>query len=188
MTQPPIEGLVLPGSHRASRAVKPDRLAMSTDPPDHILELPNWSTAWTMKTGRGGWPKVNPKTGKVIKYRPVWDALMGNARNSHWSQRSTAVRDVINATTDTATRAGLLPCQHLTIRLVWAPGDNRRADDDNLWNVQKVIADGLARGPRRDLPGLHLVEDDTARWMTKLGPRIDRPPAPPGLWLEVWAR
>lgn len=149
------------------------------------LDLPRWDTAWEPKTGRGGWPKINPKTGKVIRHRLVWDALHGNARTGHWSSRAKAVTQVITAVTQAATTAGLRPCQHLTVRLVWSPGDWRRADDDNLWNLQKVCADALARGPRHDLPGMHLVPDDTARWMEKQAPRIDRPPVPSGLWLEI---
>jgi hypothetical protein len=152
------------------------------------LDLPNWSTAWEIKTGRGGWPKLNPTTGKVIKHRKVWDALAGNARPGHWSQRHTAVKEVILAVVNAATTAGLQPCQHLTIQIVWAPGHHRKADDDNLWHIQKAAADALARGPRKDLPGLHLVADDDQQWMAKLAPRIDRPPSAPGLWLEVQQR
>lgn len=159
-----------------------------SNPPTHVLTLPNWSTAWEVKTGRGGWPKINPKTGKVIRHRPVWEPLQGNARNPHWSARAKATRTVIDTVVGLATKAGMRPCRHLTIQLVWAPGDNRHADEDNLWGLQKVVADGLARGPRKDLPGLRLVPDDDARWMTKLGPRIVRPPHPPGLRLLVWAR
>lgn len=176
------------------RARRVDHLILGdqfpTDSADPVrLELPRWDTAWEAKKGRNGWPKVNPKTGKVIRWRPTWDPLWGNPRsNSHWSVRAKAVRVVIAAVGVAATRAGLKPCQHLTIQLVWSPGDNRHADEDNLWRLQKVLADGLARGPRKDLPGLRLVPDDDSRWMTKLGPRVERPPVPGGLWLEVWPR
>lgn len=156
------------------------------------LDLPRWDTAWEVKTGRGGWPKVDIKTGKTIKHRKVWDALKGNARNAHFAQRHKATKEVITAVADVATRAGLRPCAHLTVQLVWAPGRRFRADDDNLWNLQKVCCDALARGPRgkRPIPGLQLVPDDTREWMEKLAPRIDWPPegelyGPSGLWLEV---
>jgi hypothetical protein len=152
------------------------------------LGLPNWSTAWEVKTGRGGWPKVEPKTGKVIKHRKVWDALNGNSRNGHYAARHKATKEVIKAVVDAATLAGLRPCQHLTVQLVWAPGDNRRADRGNLNPLQKACLDGLVRGPRKDLPGLHLVPDDTDQWVEELMPRIDRPPTPPGLWLELRLR
>ena len=148
------------------------------------LDLPRWDTMWEVKTRRGGWPALN-KAGKPIRRRKVWDALTGNARTAHWAQRNAATRIVIAEVVKAATALGLQPCQHLTVQLVWAPGSRRKADEDNLWPLLKVLADGLARGPRKDLPGLHLVPDDDAQWMTKLGPRIDRPPVPAGLWLEI---
>lgn len=162
--------------------------------PDGVirLDLPRWDTAWEARTRRGGWPRIDPKTGKVLKHRKVWDALKGNARNAHYAQRHKAVVEVIGAVVDVAKRAGLVPCAHLTVQLVWQPGKNMRADEDNLWHLQKVCCDGLARGPRgkRPVPGLQLVSDDRQPWMTKLPPRIDWPPAghkvgPSGLWLEV---
>jgi hypothetical protein len=72
--------------------------------------------------------------------------------------------------------------RHLTVTLVWAPGDRRRADPDNLHGINKVCCDALARG-RGDLPGLHLVPDDTKQFMTKHTDILD-PPAH-GLWLVV---
>jgi hypothetical protein len=186
--QLPLDGLDLPPI-RGERGPVADLVILNDPlPGTRILTLPRYDTAWVPKTGRGGWPKVNARTGKVVQHRVVWDPLAGNARNAHWSARAKAARLVIADVIQIGTAAGLKPCQHLTIRLVWAPGDWRTADEDNLWNLQKVIADGLARGPRKDLPGLRLVPDDTPTWMTKLGPRIDRPPTPPGLWLELHQR
>jgi len=115
----------------------------------------------------------------------VWDPLRGNARTGRYQQRAAATRAVIEAVTQAATRAGITgPYEHVTVQLHWAPGDRRRADADNLAPLQKACADALARG-RKDLPGLHLVPDDTPQWMTKLMPRIEPPPTPAGLWLTV---
>jgi hypothetical protein len=186
--QLPLDGLDLPPA-RGTRGPVADLIIIDDPMPGtRILNLPRYDIAWEVKKGRNGWPKVNPKTRKVVKHRVVWDALMGNARNAHWSARAKAAKLVIADVVRIGTAAGLEPCKHVTIRLVWAPGDMRTADEDNLWNLQKVIADGLARGPRKDLPGMRLVPDDTSTWMTKLGPRIDRPPTPAGLWLELHAR
>lgn len=150
------------------------------------LDLPPWDRAWVIKQKRGGWPVVDPTTRKVRKHRPVWDALAGNAR-VHYAQRHKATKEVITAVVAAATRAGLRPCTHMEVVLVWAPGHNRATDEDNRWPLLKACCDALARGPRKDLPGLHLVPDDDSRHMRK-SVRIDPPPAPPGLWLEIQAR
>lgn len=149
------------------------------------LLLPRWDTEWVLKTRRGGWPVIDPRTRKPRRWRPVWDPLRGNARTGHYQQRAAATRAVIEAITQAATRAGITGhYEHVTVQLHWAPGDRRRADADNLAPLQKACADALARG-RKDLPGLHLVPDDRPQWMTKLMPRIEPPPTPAGLWLTV---
>jgi hypothetical protein len=138
------------------------------------LDLPRWDVG----------PRVpyRTKSGKIRTRmkRAVWDALTGNARNAHWSQRSKAVTQVVEAVWWTAKAAKIPPASHLTVQLVWAPGDQRRADPPNLASLQKPCVDALVR--------LGLVPDDTATWVTELMPRIDRPPVPAGLWLEVTAR
>jgi crossover junction endodeoxyribonuclease RusA len=172
-----------------TRALAKGRRAAPDVPPGPLpegmvrLDLPRWDTAWEIKQNRKGWPVVNPKTGKVVKHRPVWDTLRANSR-PHWSARHKRTKEVIDAVTRIATAAGLRPCSFLDVALVWAPGSNVNADEDNLFPLLKVCCDALARGPRRDLPGLHLVPDDTSRYMRKV-PRIDWPPVPGGLWLEV---
>lgn len=163
----------------------------SARPAEHLtdgtvrIHLPRWDIAFEPKRDRRGWPKVDPKTRKVIKHRRVWNALTGNSRAGHWSARSTATREVIDQISRLAIAAGLRPCRHLTVRLVWSPGDNRNADPDNLWPLLKALSDGLARGPRVDIPGLRLVPDDNHRYMDKRAPVIERPPTQAGLWLDV---
>jgi hypothetical protein len=151
------------------------------------LDLPRWDTAWEVKTRRGV-PVLDKRARKPVRVRKVWDVLTGNARIGHWSQRHAAVKEVIEAVAWTAKAARVPAGSHLSVRLVWAPGDNRRADPDLLDPLRKVCIDALARGPRKDLPGLHLVPDDGAEWVTRQPSRIDRPPAPPGLWLELEVR
>lgn len=182
--QIPLDGLELPVD-RATRGPIADLIVLDDPPPDGwvILPLPRWDTAFEVKTGRGGWPKINQKTRKVVTHRPIWDPLQANSR-AHWTKRHHAVKEVIDAVTVVATRSGLQPCRHMDVVLVWAPGHNRGADEDNRWPLLKACCDALARGPRRDLPGLRLVADDDSRHMSK-SCRIDPPPAPSALYLEV---
>lgn len=112
-------------------------------------------------------------------------ALVGNSR-AHWRQRSADTAQVRTTVLLLAKQAGIPVSTHLTVELVWAPGDRRRRDADNLWPMLKVCCDALARGPRRDWIGLELVPDDTPEHMTKLTPRIEAPPAR-GMWLTVTA-
>lgn len=147
------------------------------------LQLPRYDEAWQIRTARGGWPVLDTKTGKPKKWRPIWDPLRGNQRSAHWAQRHNAVKVVIDEVVRLATQASIPAGEHLTVRLVWAPGKRLRADVDNLVGFQKVCCDALARG-RKDLPGLHLVADDTPKWMTKEMPII-LPPPDVGLWLDV---
>lgn len=113
-------------------------------------------------------------------------ALVGNTR-VHWRQRSADTQQVRTDVMQLARQAGLhfaRGISHITVELVWAPGDRRRRDADNLWPLLKACCDALARGPRRDWVGLDLVLDDTPEHMTKLAPRIEPPPEK-GMWLVL---
>lgn len=123
------------------------------------------------------------KNGSIVTRRKIWDPLQGNSR-SHWRARSAATKEVIQAVAVLAMAQQIPHGKHIAVTLTWAPGDRRRRDADNLWPLLKVCCDGLARGPRRDLPGLRLVPDDTPEFMTKHAPVIAPPPAD-GLWLDI---
>lgn len=113
-------------------------------------------------------------------------SLAGNSR-AHWRQRSADTQQVRSDVMRLAEGAGIHRfgrIEHVTVELVWAPGDRRRRDADNLWPLLKACCDALARGPRRDWVGLELVPDDTPEHMTKLAPRIEPPPAK-GMWLVL---
>lgn len=114
-------------------------------------------------------------------------SLSGNTR-SHWRVRTADTRRVRDDVMRLAQAAGLhrLPFRvaHVAVELVWAPGDRRVRDADNLWPLLKVCCDALARR-RADLIGLDLVPDDSPEWMTKLAPRIAGPPAVRGMWVVV---
>lgn len=122
----------------------------------------------------------------VLPYVRPPSALTGNAR-PHWSARHRQTREVRQTVAWLAKQAGIQPCQHLTVELIWSPGDRRKRDEDNLWPFFKVMCDGLARGKREDWTGLDLVPDDTSRFMTKKAPRIVSPDECPeqGMWLIV---
>ena len=122
----------------------------------------------------------------VLPYHRPPKALWANTR-AHWRQRSTDTRQVRADVLRLAQAVGLHrlpPVAHVTVCLTWAPGDNRRRDEDNLAPLQKVACDAIARGPRRDWTGLDLVPDDTPAHMTKCAPVIAPPPAK-GMWLDL---
>ena len=116
-------------------------------------------------------------------------ALVANAR-PHWSHRHRDTRQVRQDVTMLGKAAGLhrlaKPVAHVTVVLVWAPGDRRRRDPINLAPLVKACCDGLARG-RKDLIGLDLVPDDTPEWMDQRTAVIAPPPAK-GMWLDLSIR
>lgn len=110
--------------------------------------------------------------------------LTANQRLHHMAEakRKRLIREGVML----AARAAKIPkAEHLIVQLHYRPGDNRKRDEDNLWPTAKAAFDALARGPRRDWVGLELVPDDTARYMTKLGPIIHPGPGKRRLWLTV---
>jgi crossover junction endodeoxyribonuclease RusA len=120
-----------------------------------------------------------------LPYQRPPSALTGNTR-SHWRSRSSQARAVRTDVAMLARSAGIPKAEHLTVELVWSPGDRRRRDADNLWPLLKVACDALARG-RADWVGLELVPDDTPAFMTKRAPRIAGPDESGecGMWLYV---
>lgn len=116
--------------------------------------------------------------------KPPVPPLNGNDR-IHYHTRAQRVGIVRRVVMDNARDAGIPVCEHLTVTLHYAPGDNRRRDADNLWPTLKAACDALARGPRRDWVGLELVPDDTPEHMTKLAPVIHPGPGVRRLWLTV---
>jgi crossover junction endodeoxyribonuclease RusA len=122
----------------------------------------------------------------VLPYARPPKALWGNTR-AHWRRRSADTEQVRTDVVKLAQAAGLHrvgPVRHVTAQLVWAPGDRRRRDEDNLWALFKVVCDAIARGPRKSWIGLDVVPDDTPAYFTKLAPRIEPPPAK-GMWLHL---
>jgi hypothetical protein len=115
----------------------------------------------------------------------VWDVLHLNAR-PHWRARHRATIEVHDAVLLLARAAKLhriTGARYVDVVLVWAPGDRRRADPINLTPLVKAAADALSRGTAKR-PGIGLVPDDDDQHMSQ-SVRIERPPQPPGLWLEI---
>jgi crossover junction endodeoxyribonuclease RusA len=127
-----------------------------------------------------------------LPYARPLPALSANWRG-HWSSRASATRQVRADVLALARQAGLHRYQpgdveHVTVQVVWAPGDNRRRDSGNLAPFVKAAVDGIARGPRKDWVGLDLVPDDTPEFLTDQGAVILPPPAPPGMWIDLQLR
>lgn len=137
---------------------------------------------------------VHPPVLKVrlrLPYTQLPAGLSGNSR-AHWRVKAQSTRQVRADVTMLARSAGLHrygpgAVEHVTVQLVWAPGDRRRRDADNCWPLLKVAADALARG-RSDLVGIDLVPDDAPEFMEKLQPIILPPPAPAAMWLDLWIK
>lgn len=123
-------------------------------------------------------------TTHVLKLPWTRPPLTANQRHS-WPERARLTKEIRETVAWLAKAARIPAGEHLTVKLVWAPGDRRNRDEDNAWPTLKACCDALARGPRRDLVGLDLVPDDSPGYMTKLTPVILPPPEPMGMWLEV---
>lgn len=126
-----------------------------------------------------------------LPYDRIPPGLSGNARGRSWRPKAASTRMVRADVTNLARAVGLhrlsRPVRFVDVELVWAPGDHRRRDEDNLYGLVKVAADALARGPRKDWVGLDLVPDDTSAYMKK-SCRILPPPEPKGMWLDLTLR
>lgn len=94
----------------------------------------------------------------------------------HWSVRHRLTREIRTTVGWLAKAAQIPPATHVTVTLVWAPGDRRRRDPDNLTASHKPMADALVDAG--------IVPDDCPAWMTHNMPVIDGS-AQTGLWLDV---
>jgi len=133
-----------------------------------------------------------------LPYTKPPEALTANA-HPHWAARSRDSRQVRTDVSVLARAAGLhllTEVRHITVGLVWAPGDRRPRDGGNLFPLSKAAIDAFTpartvlRRVRGQMTVVHfvgigLVPDDTTSWVTELGPRIVPPPER-GMWLDVW--
>lgn len=126
----------------------------------------------------------------TLPYTQIPPGLSLNARGHARYGKAASTRMVRADVTNLARAAHLhqlgQTVRFVDVELVWAPGDRRKRDEDNLYGLVKVAADALARGPRKDWVGIDLVPDDTAEFMRKTC-RIEPPPAK-GMWLDLSIR
>lgn len=97
----------------------------------------------------------------------------------HWRVRHDRTKTIRTAVTRTARALKIPLLDHVRVQLHYAPGDNRRRDEDNLTTTSKPSFDGLVDAG--------IVPDDTAAWMTKLMPVIHPGRGRRQLWLVVEA-
>lgn len=120
---------------------------------------------------------MTSQTTRIYRLELPWSRppLTSNMR-PHWAERHRLTAEIRRSVGWLARAAHIPAADHVTVGLVWAPGDNRRRDVDNLVPTLKVAADALIDAG--------VVPDDTPRWMTKRMPTIQPPPGR-GLWLHV---
>lgn len=121
---------------------------------------------------------TTPPTAQTYRLALPWDRppLTANQR-PHWTTRHRLTADIRTTVAWLARAARIPAADHCTVTLVWAPGDHRRRDEDNLVATLKPCADGLVDAG--------IVPDDTPALMTKRMPQILPPPEPVGMWLDV---
>lgn len=130
-------------------------------------QLPDTATRWELDV-----PMVmTDKTGKpcpwTLNDRP------------HWTRRRTMTDQIHHTVGWLAKQAHIRVQDHIRIQLHYAPGDNRRRDEDNLVATSKIAVDAIVRAG--------VVNDDSPRFVTHLMPAIHGGPCARRLWLVVEA-
>jgi crossover junction endodeoxyribonuclease RusA len=110
--------------------------------------------------------------------------LWGNARSAHWGRRHEATKLVREAVVVLGRHAKIPKADFLTVELIWAPGDRRPRDPNNLAPMSKACCDALGQA-NKNWVHLGLVPDDSKQYMAQLSPTIEDPPHPPGMWLKI---
>lgn len=111
----------------------------------------------------------------LLKGKPPLTANM----RLHRMQEHQRTKHVRHTVAWHATSAAIPACAHITVRLHYHAGDNRKRDASNLYPTSKAAIDGI-----RDAG---IVPDDDGRYVTEINPIIE--PAEHGqprrLWLTV---
>lgn len=99
-----------------------------------------------------------------------------NQRHKHWANKA-HLTAIVRSTVGWLAKQRHIPAsRYCTVTLIWAPGDKRRRDADNLVGTLKPACDGIVDAG--------IVPDDTPEYMKKEMP-IFRPGKPAGMWLEI---
>lgn len=125
---------------------------------------------------------------------PYWSvttcAACGCTAPTNCAEHTRTIIDAVIARAK-AKGAKIPKCDHLTVQLHYATGDNTSVDPDNLNPSLKAAVDGLARPPRKrgkgpEWRGLSLVPGDDKTWVTRLPTQVHiGPQQPRRLWLAV---
>lgn len=121
------------------------------------------------------WEIDVPMTVHGVRYhRPL-------AANDHWHWRTLAghAAAIRAGVAWNAKNVGIPHCDHISVGLHYAPGDNRRRDPSNLMATQKPAVDGLVDAG--------VVEDDDPLHVTEHMPVIHPGRYQRRLWLVVEA-
>ncbi|MFD1145898.1 hypothetical protein [Saccharothrix hoggarensis] len=132
-------------------------------------------------------PQRKRRAGKPVnRSRPPQPAPLNANWRLHWSKEHKLAQEIATAVMLRARSLRIPTCDHLTVQIHFAPGNNVKADADNLYPSFKRACDALSRPKHTNWVGLHLVPDDTPQFMTKLEPVIHPGPEHERrLWLTV---
>lgn len=127
--------------------------------------------------GDGG-RRMTPETVQAYRLTLPWSRppLSLNSR-MHWSAKHRATAEIRRTVGWLAKAAKIPAVEHCTVQLVWAPGDRRKRETDNLVATQKPCVDSLIDAG--------VVLDDDPQHVTMLMPVLQPPPAGHGMWFIV---
>lgn len=82
----------------------------------------------------------------------------------HWAKKAKITKQIRHEALIRAKAARIKPSEHVHVKLMYRPADNRRRDPSNLMPTQKALVDGLVDAG--------VVPDDTPQYVTEYMPTI----------------
>ena len=95
----------------------------------------------------------------------------------HWYEKARRTSLIRNAAAWSAKALNLGTCEHISVTLHYATGDERRRDADNLVATMKPAVDGLVDA--------RIVIDDDPTHVTTIMPTIHNGPGKRRLWITI---